>query len=212
VKRAALVPVRSFARAKRRLRERFSAAEVESIQRALLADVLAALQAARLLDAVAVLTGERAVADAARAAGAEVRWLDPDPGLNPALDSAAQALRADGCAGMLVALGDLPLLRGGDVDAVLEAGQTHALVGVPSLDGGTALLYQAPPGSLPARFGPESFEAHCSAARERGLELLALELPDALARCDLDTPGDAQRIAASGRACQTVDLLRKLGA
>jgi 2-phospho-L-lactate guanylyltransferase len=212
VKRAAVVPVRSFARAKRRLRERFAPEEVEAIQRALLADVLAALQAARGLDHVAVLTGERAVADAAREAGAAARWLEPDPGLNAALDSAAHGLRAEGCEGMLVVLGDLPLLRGGDVDAVLEAGLRHPLVGVPSLDGGTALLYQAPPGSLPARFGPESFEAHASAARERGLELLALDLPDPLARCDLDTPEDARRIAASGRACLTSDLLRKLGA
>ena len=47
MKRAALVPVRSFARAKLRLRARFSPQDVDAIQRALLADVLAALHAAR---------------------------------------------------------------------------------------------------------------------------------------------------------------------
>jgi 2-phospho-L-lactate guanylyltransferase len=212
VKRAAVVPVRSFARAKRRLRERFSQAEVEAIGRALLCDVLEALQGARRLDTVAVLTGEHAVADAAREAGAAVHWLETDPGLNPALERAARALCADGYGGMLIALGDLPLLRAGDVDALLDAGQRWPLVGVPSLDGGTALLYQAPPGRLPARYGPESFDAHGCAARERGLELVALELPDPLARCDLDTPEDARRIAASGRPGRTVELLRKLGA
>jgi 2-phospho-L-lactate guanylyltransferase len=212
VKRAALVPVKSFARAKRRLRERFSAPDVEAIQRALLADVLAALQSARGLARSAVLTGDPAVAEAARTAGAAVHWLERDPGLNPALELAARAHRADGYDALLVVLGDLPLLRGGDVEAVLEAGIQHPLVGVPSLDGGTALLLQSPPGRLPARFGPESFDAHCAAAREQGLELVALELPDALARADLDTPEDARRIAASGRACRTVELLRKLGA
>lgn len=212
MKRAALVPVRSFARAKRRLRERFSAAEVESIQRALLGDVLAALQTARGLDHVAVLTGDHAVAESARSAGAALRWLDPDPGLNPALEIAARGLRADGYAALLVVLGDLPLLRAGDVEAVLEAGLRHPLVGVASLDGGTAMLYQAPPGRLPARYGPESFDAHRSAAREQGLELRVLDLPDRLARGDLDTPEDARRIAASGRGGRTAELLRKLGA
>lgn len=212
MKRAALVPVRSFARAKRRLRTRFAPEEVDAIQRALLADVLAALQAARGLDHVGVLTGDAAVAEAARSAGAAVHWLDPDPGLNPALDGAARALRTDGYDALLVVLGDLPLLRGGDVDAVLEAGRRHPLVGVASHDGGTALLYQSPPGRIPARFGPESFDAHRSAAREQGQELLALELPDPDARCDLDTAEDARRIATSRHPARTVALLRKLGA
>jgi 2-phospho-L-lactate guanylyltransferase len=212
VKRAALVPVRSFARAKRRLRARFSPGDVDAIQRALLADVLSALGASRGLDHVGVLTGDPAVAQAARGAGAALHWLDPDPGLNPALESAARSLRADGFDALLVVLGDLPLLRGGDVDAVLEAGLDHPLVGVASLDGGTALLYQSPPGQIPARFGPESFDAHRIAAREQGAELLALELPDPAARCDLDTPEDARRIAASERETRTVALLRKLGA
>lgn len=212
MKRAAVVPVKSFARAKRRLRERFAADEVESIQRALVADVLGALRTARGLDHVAVLTGDPAVADAARAAGAAVHWLDPDPGLNPSIDAAARTLRADGYTGMLVVLGDLPLLRAGDVEQVLDAGRVHGLAGVPSLDGGTALLYQSPPGRLPARFGPESFDAHRAAARAQGAELFALELPDPLAHLDLDTPDDARRIAASERASLTRDLLRKLGA
>jgi 2-phospho-L-lactate guanylyltransferase len=212
VKVAALVPVKSFARAKRRLRARFSDPEVDAIGRALLADVLDALLAEPRLESVAVLTGDREVAAEARAAGAQVHWLDPDPGLNAALDAAAQELRAEGCAGLLVVLGDLALLRTGDVGAVLDAGHHHPVVGVASLDGGTALLLQSPPGRLPARYGPESFDAHCAAALEQGVELLALDLPDALARCDLDTPDDAARIAGSGRAGRTAELLRKLGA
>jgi len=212
VKLAALVPVRSFARAKRRLRARFSDREVEAIGRALLDDVLVALLAVPLLERVAVLTGDREVADAARAAGGQVHWLEPDPGLNAALDSAARQLRTEGCSGLLVALGDLALLRAGDVAAVLEVALHHPVVGVASLDGGTALLFQSPPGLLPARYGPESFEAHCAAARQQGIELVALDLPDGLARCDLDTPDDAARIAASGRAGRTAELLRKLGA
>jgi len=47
---------------------------------------------------------------------------------------------------------------------------------------------------------------------QQGIELVALDLPDGLARCDLDTPDDAARIAASGRAGRTAELLRKLGA
>jgi 2-phospho-L-lactate guanylyltransferase len=206
-----LVPVRSFARAKRRLRTRFSSAEVEDLQRALLEDVLALLAAARHVERRIVLTGDAAVAAAVRAHGAEVHWLDPDPGLNPALEQALAWLRDEGCAAALILLGDLPLLEPSHVDALIEAGQRHGLAGIASLDGGTALLYEAPPGCIPARFGPESFEAHRAAARTCGLELHNLELDDELACLDLDTPEDAHRIAASGRACRTAELLRKLG-
>ncbi len=207
-----LVPVRSFARAKRRLSSAYGERDDAALQRALLADAIALLAGVSRIERVEVVTGEPEVAAAAREDGAEVRWLEPDPGLNPALEGALGELRAAGAAAALVLLADLPLLRPADVDAVLDAGVAHPLVGVPSLDGGTALLLQRPPGLLPARFGPESFEAHVAAAHERGLELHALEPGDPLARLDLDTPEDAQRIAASGRTCRTVELLRKLGA
>lgn len=207
---AAAVPVKDFARAKRRLRVRFDDAAVERILRALLADVLAALHDAKRVERVFVLTDDGAVADAARAAGATVSLRVPDPGLNAAIDAAAAERASEGYDALLVALGDLPLLTGADVDAVIAEGERSPVVIAPAADGGTALLFRRPPLVVPARFGPESAAAHEAAARERGITPVLMTALAETARADLDTPDDAAQLARSERACRTRDVLREL--
>jgi len=209
VRTAALVPVKDFARAKKRLRARFDDRAVERILRALLADVLEALGQARRLERVFVLSDDAAVAAAARSSGAEVCLRTPDPGLNAAIELAAAERVSDGCDAVLVALGDLPQLTGADVDALVEAGERAPVVIAPADDGGTALLFRRPPLVIPARFGPESASAHEAAAREHGLTPRIWSLPKD-SQIDLDTPEDAARLAAAARASRTRDVLREL--
>lgn len=204
----ALVPFKCFTRAKQRLRARYSDAQVEALSRAMLADVLTTLQAVPQLAAVRVLTDDAAVRDAAAALGAEVRLVEPDPGLNPAIDQAAAEAREQGFEAALVVLGDLPLLTPADVQAVLEAGTASPVVAVPSEDGGTALLLRRGPLCIPARFGEKSCTRHAEAAREAGLELHLVTSVGEAVRVDLDTPEDAERVMASGRECRTRELLR----
>ena len=210
MKVAAVVPFKCFTRAKRRLRAKYSEAEVEEVVHALLADVLAALRAAREVDYVAVLTDDDAVAAVARDAGADVRVRRPDPGLNEAIELAAAELESAGYEALLVVLGDLPLLCGADVDRVIEAGEKHPVVLVPSADGGTALLLRHPPRRIPARFGPDSAARHREAASEAGLEAHQLDSLEEICLVDLDTPDDAARILASGIPCRTRDVLQRL--
>lgn len=206
----ALVPFKSFGHAKRRLRSRFSAAEVEAIGRAMLEDVLAALGAARGIDAVWVLTDDEAVARLARASGADARIRRPDPGLNPAIDAANEAAARDGFDATLVVLGDAPLLRTRDLEAVLRAGTDRRVVLVPSPDGGTLMLLRRPPDRIPALFGPESFERHTAACRERGIDPGVLDSIPEPFRTDLDTPEDVERVLEPGVSGRTVEVLRKL--
>ena len=207
---AAAVPVKDFARAKKRLRARFDDRAVDRILRALLGDVLAALADAKRIERVFVRSDDAAVAEAARAGGASVRLRVPDPGLNAAIDGAAAECSAEGFDAQLVVLGDLPLLAGADIDAVVEAGERSPVVIAAADDGGTALLFRRPPLAIPARFGPESASAHEAAARERGIAhaLWSGLPPDA--RIDLDTAEDAARLARSTRASRTRDVLREL--
>jgi 2-phospho-L-lactate guanylyltransferase len=207
---AALVPFKRFTRAKSRLRKHYSDADVARIGRALLADVLAALRAAKRLERVVVLTDDPEVAELAIEAGAEARVRDPDPGLNAVLEDGTRALAAEGFDAVLVALGDVPLLRGEDVDRVVEAGEARGVVVVPSPDGGTALLFRRPPERIPLRFGAGSAARHAEEARARGLDPAPPEAIAELARLDLDTPEDAERLLASGARCRTADVLRSL--
>jgi 2-phospho-L-lactate guanylyltransferase len=193
VKTAALVPFKDFTRAKQRLRERFSAVQVESLGRAMLEDVLGALRESSL-SAVRALTEDPAVARVAAEAGAEVRLQRPDPGLNAALDAAAAELAAEGYEASLVVLGDLPLLEPGHVNQVLAEAERAQVVLVPSCDGGTAMLLRRPPACMPSRFGVESAAAHAAEARARGLTLVELGSLEERARFDLDTPEDVQRL------------------
>lgn len=209
---AALVPFKCFTRAKRRLRARYSDQEVEEIGRAMLGDVLEALRETENLERVTVLTDDTAVAEVARGAEASVRLRDPDPGLNPAIEEATRELIGAGFDASLVVLGDLPLLRGEDVEGVIRAGRKHAVVLVPSSDGGTALLFRRPPGCIPPCFGPESARAHAAAARSQGLEPFCPGKLHEAVTLDLDTPEDAQRVLESKRPCRTRELLRSFSA
>lgn len=197
---AALVPFKCFTRAKQRLRARFSDAQVEELTRAMLADVLAALQGVSTLERVTVLTDDEAVAEVAASAGAAVGLEKPDPGLNPVIELATRRLEDEGFDASLVVLGDLPLLQPADVEAVLEAGQKHPVVVVPAVDGGTALLYRRPAGCIATQFGGDSFARHASAA---GGDFYALDGLDEVVRIDIDTPEDMQRLLASERPCRT---------
>ncbi len=207
---AALVPFKRFTRAKSRLRTHYSDAEVVEIGRALLADVLDALRAAKRVERVVVLTDDPEVAALARDAGAEARVRDPDPGLNEVLELGTRALAAEGFDAVLIALGDVPLLRGEDVDRVIDAGATSGVVVVPSPDGGTPLLFRHPPERIPLRFGPASAARHVEEARARGLDPTPPEPLAELARHDLDTPEDAARLRAAGARGRTADVLRRL--
>ena len=207
---AALVPFKCFTRAKRRLRSEFSDEAVEELGRAMLADVLEALAGAPSLERVSVLTDDPEVAAAANQGGARVRLEQPDPGLNAVIETASAEHAAAGFEAVLVVLGDLPLLRPSDIEAVLEAGRAHPVVIVPSSDGGTALLYRRPVDRIPARFGPESAAAHERAARERGVEALIMTSLDERVRTDLDTPEDADRVLESDAPSRTRDVLKRV--
>lgn len=210
MKIVALVPFKSFSYAKKRLRTRFTDSEVEDLGRAMLQDVLSALTSSRELAGVRVLTDDEAVGRVAESCGASVRVQQPDPGLNEAIEAANAEAQAEGVDATLVVLGDLPLLRSIDVDAVVRASGDAAVVIVPSGDGGTALLARRPPDCIPARFGPGSFEEHISVSRQRGIPVVVAKGIPETTRIDLDTPEDADRIRQGGAEGRTVELLRKL--
>jgi 2-phospho-L-lactate guanylyltransferase len=206
----AFVPFKSFIRAKQRLRTRFGDSDVEAIGRAMLEDVLEALTHASGLAEVRVLTDDPEVGQVAERCGANARICSPDPGLNPAIEEANAEAQQAGCDATLVVLGDIPLLRASDVEAVCRAGTQSPVVIVPSDDGGTALMLRCPPDAIPASFGPESFEHHLALCRERGIEPVVIEGIPETVRTDLDTPEDAARILGAGGSGRTVELLRKL--
>ncbi len=192
----AILPVKGFARAKQRLRERVPDGPRAGLAEAMVADVLAALGRVRGLDGVIVVTAEPVASALARAAGAEVVHDPEEAGQSAAASlGIARALerRADR---VLLVPGDCPALDPAEIDALLEA--PEAVVIVPDRHGsGTNALLLRPPTAIAPSFGPDSRARHEAAAVAAGVAWRSLDVPSL--GMDADTPDDLATLEASGR-------------
>ena len=208
----ALVPVKSFGRAKQRLVGLLSSEERQALARAMLEDVLSALVRAPSLAGVAVATSHVDAADMARAAGAAV-IADPDEaGESAAVTRAARNFENMGHQGMLVIPADVPLITSADVEAVIAAHRAApALTLVPaSADRGTNALVCSPPCVIPFAFGEESFDRHREAAWARGIEPVIVNVEGI--GCDIDRPGDLASFLRRPSATRTYRYLAGINA
>ena len=114
-------------------------------------------------------------------------------GLNPALEEGRRWAMGRGATALLVLPADLPLVDAEDLRAVLECAQKAPVTISPDgAHAGTNALLLRPPDALPFAFGPDSYEAHLRAARERGLGVRVCERPHL--SFDLDTTEDLARL------------------
>ncbi len=153
-----------------------------------------------LLDAgvggVCVVSPDGIVLEEAQGRGA-TPLVQKSRGLNPALDEGRAWAVEQGAAALLVMPADLPLLDPEDVRALLGAAGDPPSVTI-SPDGvrsGTNALLMRPPDAMPFAFGIGSFEAHLSAAHERGLDVTICERSHLA--FDLDTAGDLAQLNES---------------
>lgn len=204
----AVIPVKPFAEAKRRLAGVLPEAARRDLARAMFADVLAAVTATPGLAGVVVVTREGEAAALARAAGALALHEDAAEGQSAAVGRAAAALEGQN-ATLLTVPGDLPLLAAEDVGTLLAAhGDACGLTMVPARDGdGTNAMVLAPPRALPFRFGAGSFHRHLDEARRAGLPVRVLEL--ARVGLDIDTPADLAELARRGARGRTATVLAR---
>ena len=189
----AVVPVKLFAHAKRRLMPLLSLNERRTLTGAMLADVLSALVRTPCLAGVLVVTGERSAESMARAAGAVVMNDSESIGMNAAIAKAARRLADLGRSGMLVTPADVPLITTADVEAIVRV--HHAAPSVTLVpagnDGGTNALACSPPLAISCRFGEDSLREHREAARVAGITAGILRLEQV--GHDIDRPDDLAR-------------------
>jgi len=166
----AVVPVKPFDLAKRRLMPVLSSDERALLARLMLEDVLDVLVACTGLSGIIVITRDEAAGRIARVNGARV-LDDPDCDLNAAVRTAIEFLSAHRDAGMLVVPSDIPLLPSRLVQEManrISRPGTVALVPA-TRDGGTNLLACNPVDTIGPSFGPDSFQRHLRAARDAGI-------------------------------------------
>lgn len=219
----ALIPVKRLEESKSRLLSALRAETRQALTLAMLEDLIEALARSGVVRRIAVTTPDATVAARARAAGAEV-VLRPEPGLNAALEDAADRLALASDEALLVVLGDVAGAEPAELRRLVESAQAaHELHGAtphaatpgvwlaPSADGGTSALLLRPARAIPFCFGPDSAARHRDAARARGVAYHDVALPSLA--IDLDSPEDlAAFLATPGGGARTRALLAASGA
>jgi 2-phospho-L-lactate guanylyltransferase len=217
----AVLPVKTFARAKHRLSEAVDAPDRRLLAQAMLGDVLEALGRVAGVGAVIVVTAEPLAVAAAREAGALVVHDPEEAGQSAAAGLGVAAAVARGAGRVLLVPGDCPTLDAGELSALLAGGAATApaaprVVIVSDRHGtGTNALLLAPPGVLAPAFGPGSFARHVALAEAAAATVEVAEVPSLC--LDVDTPGDlgALRAALAARphgALRTRAALERLAA
>jgi 2-phospho-L-lactate/phosphoenolpyruvate guanylyltransferase len=211
VKATAVLPVKRFAEAKRRLAAGIDDERREALVAAMLDDVLEAIGDARSVERTIVVSDERGALESAARVGAEV-VPDPGEGGHPEAVLAGIARAEQRGAECVVLLpGDCPLLEPRELDRLLTGLPASYVAIVPDRHGtGTNALVLAPPRAIRPAFGEGSCSRHVAAAREEGIPFAVEELPSLA--LDLDTPGDVVALtreleSGRGRAKRTAKVL-----
>jgi 2-phospho-L-lactate/phosphoenolpyruvate guanylyltransferase len=211
---AAILPMKSFDKAKQRLRIELPEHDRRALVEAMFADTLVALGRVPALERVIVVSGDRVAQRIAGGYGASV-VEDDERGHNTAAARGVEVLIEDGIERALLVPGDCPLLAPADIEALLahDAPERSALI-VPDRHGtGTNALLLTPPDALASSFGPDSRRRHLADAQAAGVPAEVVEV-DSLA-LDIDTPDDLEalqrRLAAThGGAAHTRGMLNQL--
>jgi 2-phospho-L-lactate guanylyltransferase len=192
----AIVPAKSLARGKSRLRGVLGEDERASFARRLLEHVLEVLRACEL-DGVLVATDGDEVAELARKHGAHVRRDGGEGSLATVVDGALADVASRGACAAVVLMADLPRVEPRDVAVLLRAlGDCDIALVRDHLGRHTNALAVAPPTAMPTCFGSDqSFARHCEAARAAGLRVAVVE-SERIA-FDVDGPSDLVRLEAS---------------
>jgi 2-phospho-L-lactate guanylyltransferase len=188
----AVVPIKDTSDAKRRLADLLCGARRQDLALAMFEDVLATLARVSELAGIFVVTVDPAAAAIAPRHGARVLGDGAREGHTGAVAAAARQLGAEG---MLTVPGDIPLVEGDDIRALIDVHRnttcrdTRAFTIVPARDerGSNAILC-SPAGAVPLRFGANSFFPHLAAAKRCGIEPVVVHLPRIA--LDIDTPDD----------------------
>lgn len=187
----AIVPVKRFAAAKRRLTPVLDAGERAALARLMFEDVLDALVPCRdIFTGVLVVTSDSDAMAMARQRGAAVVTTEADSGINEAILATIDHLGPQADDAVLVVPSDIPqVTHKAFVQAAAAVAAPRSLaIAAAARDGGTNLFAGRPAGIVAPQFGPHSFERHRHAAVQAGITVQSLCLPELA--LDIDRPDD----------------------
>ncbi|PYX81655.1 MAG: 2-phospho-L-lactate guanylyltransferase [Acidobacteria bacterium] len=204
-----LVPVKNLQKAKQRLSPVLDQASRWALAKAMLHDVLETLGTwAERPDEVALVTHDPFAMELASRFDFRIIAETADRSETDAIEMATAICQSQGVENTLVIPGDIPLLETWELERILRAAPEHGSVLVPSADRrGTNAAWRKPAGLFPLRFGNDSFQPHCNAARATGHPCVVLSLPGVA--LDVDNPADLKQLAAAPGGTRAQRLARQ---
>ena len=194
--KAIVIPVKAFAVAKTRLSPFLSPDARAGLAEAMCRDVFAAVAEVRGIERILVVSNEPRALAWANERGWDSLEEQQQISESASVDMACKHCAAQGAHAVLRLPADIPLVCGGDIEAVFRSLPDSAgCVIVPSRDGtGTNALLRSPPAAFDSHFGRDSFAAHVAAAR--AADLPAIVVRNAHIELDVDEPADLDQLRA----------------
>ncbi len=194
----AVIPLKRLDRAKSRLTGVLTPSERIALTLSLAERTLSALRNSGAVAQVAVVSPDPAALTWAEARGA-IALPQPGVGLNAGLTLARDWAVGRGADGLLIALGDLPLLTAEETRRFVAMIRLYerviALAPDRSRDGTNLLVARPAALALPA-YGRGSFARHQRLAQRRGIPTVEFSAPGSA--FDVDTPADLAELIARG--------------
>lgn len=212
----AILPVKRFEGAKRRLEGGIPSGPRRALAEAMFTDALTALRRAETVERILVVTADPAAQRIAEGYDA-IAVDDPaESGQNAAVERGIARAREVGAARVLCVSGDCPLLDPAEIDALLGRPRTaeRYVVAVGDRHGsGTNALLLRPPDAIACSYGRDSLARHRELASAAGVPFEVVASPSI--ELDVDTPDDLaamRELMASrrGGAAHTRGLLHQL--
>lgn len=186
----ALVPLKTLGRGKTRLIPELPARSRQQLVETMLARVMGALSASKLVDHIAIVG-----TNPLHCPPGVLHLQDPGKGLNEALTMSSRQLQATGAEELLVMHADLPLVCTADIDDLIRSGRRGGLALASDRHGhGTNAIYMSQPDILPFSFGHYSLRRHVASAEAAGLTPVLSRAPGLL--LDIDTAEDLSMLAS----------------
>jgi 2-phospho-L-lactate guanylyltransferase len=206
----AVVPVKSFARAKARLAALLDPVQREQLARAMLDDVLMGLGKLDELSGILVVSADADARNIARANGAQSVDDPFEDGPNAAVRLALPFLRKVRADAMIVVPSDVPQIEPDELLPIFRSLTAPSIALVAAVrDGGTNVLGCSPIDLIAPCFGVNSFAKHAKAARRAGIEPAVFTCHSLMH--DIDQPQDLSHFQAPHQTRTGACLARWLG-
>jgi len=205
----AIVPIKTFERAKQRLANVLTEEERRSLMLAMARDVLTCLSKAKNLTGILIVS-RAAEADVLASAFSTERFAEsPDANLANALTQATDYLLEHfNARGVFIVPADVPGITTEEVDALIAANSSVTLL--PDAENiGTNGMICSPPNAIEFIFDGKSFKPHADAAFANGLTPRIV--PGSCFALDIDTPADLATLLDQQPRCQTAIYLNRSG-